>query len=203
MPGLRAGAAQTVALALAVVLAASTSAALAWPAAGVADGQAAGVAAGGSGAGGGAIGRMPPPVAVALPDLDVTSSLVDLGLEADRSLQVPADAAVAGWFTGAARPGESGPVVVVGHVDSFSGPGVFAELDRLVAGARVELTVADGGVAVYQVTELRQVAKDAFPTDLVYGEVGADELRLITCGGEFDRGQRSYRDNVVVSAVRV
>jgi sortase (surface protein transpeptidase) len=150
-----------------------------------------------------AAGRPPPPAAVAVPSLGVASGLVELGLHADRTLQVPADPAVAGWYVGASRPGEPGPVVVVGHVDSRSGPGVFARLGELVPGSRVELALADGAVAAYEVTGSRQVAKDAFPTEEVYGAVPRDELRLITCGGDFDRGAGSYRDNLVVSAVRV
>jgi hypothetical protein len=186
-----------VALALCAVLAASVVAAVAWPA------ERTEVQVRPAAAGAAVAGRPAPPTGVVLPSLGVSSGLVELGLHPDGSLQVPTDAAVAGWFAGGARPGEPGPVVVVGHVDSRLGPGVFAGLSRLVAGDRVELALADGVVAAYEVTGLRQVAKDAFPSQEVYGAVAGDELRLITCGGEFDRQQRSYRDNIVVTAVRV
>lgn len=189
-----------VGLALAMVLAAGSATALTWPA--VAD-AASVQPVGPRAAQAGAPQRALSPVAVAVDAIGVTSGLVDLGLNPDRTLQVPDDPAVAGWYVGAARPGEPGPVVVVGHVDSRTGPGVFARLLELVPGDRIDLELADGAVASYEVTALRQVPKDAFPTEEVYGAVPGDELRLITCGGTFDRAQRSYRDNVVVSAVRV
>lgn len=200
-PGLTAA---PVAVALAVVLSAGTASALSWPAPPppVAAPSAAGSAVVASVERSDAE-RPAPPVAVAVPALGVTSALAELGLNPDRSLQVPADPQLAGWYTGASRPGEPGPVVVVGHVDSYRGPGVFARLRELQPGDRVELQSADGGLAAYAVTAVRQVPKDAFPTQEVYGAVEGDELRLITCGGEFDRAARSYRDNVVVSAVRI
>lgn len=34
--------------------------------------------------------------------------------------------------------------------------------------------------------------KSEFPTELVYGDPRAPDLRLISCGGLFDRGSQSY-----------
>jgi hypothetical protein len=190
------GGTRLVALAAAAVLAAGSASALAWPS------SIARPTAGAPATTTATQGRAAVPVGLTVASLAVSSPLADLGLLPDGTLEVPADPALAGWYAAAARPGEPGPVVVVGHVDSRSGPGVFARLDDLVPGDRVELALADGGVAVYAVTASRQVAKDAFPTSEVYGAVTGDELRLITCGGDFDRRRGSYDDNVVVTAVR-
>lgn len=141
------------------------------------------------------------PVAVSIPAIGVQSSLVPLGLAADGSLEVPASAAQAGWFTGGAVPGARGPAVIAGHVDSVRGPGVFSSLDRLVAGDEVLVARADGSSARFVVTGSVRVPKDSFPADRVYGPVPGAELRLITCGGAFDRGVGHYEDNVVVFAV--
>ncbi len=143
------------------------------------------------------------PVAVSIPAIGVASSLVQLGLTADGSLQVPATAAQAGWFTGGPPPGAQGPAVIAGHVDSRQGPGVFFSLGRLVAGDEVVVARADGSDARFSVTATVRVPKDSFPADLVYGPVPGAELRLITCGGTFDRGIGHYRDNVVVFAALV
>lgn len=140
------------------------------------------------------------PTAVRVPSLGISSDLVRLGTTADGSLEVPADAARAGWFSEGVAPGATGPAVIAGHVDSRSGPGVFAHLSRVAVGARVEVARADGSTAVFEVTGVQQVAKDAFPTQDVYGPVAGPELRLITCGGAFDEGTGHYVDNVVVYA---
>jgi hypothetical protein len=138
---------------------------------------------------------------VRLPAVDVRSPLVDLDVGPDGALQVPADPAVAGWFVRGAAPGEPGPTVIAGHVDSRSGPGVFFRLDELVAGDRVEVARSDGRVVAYRVVTVETHAKDAFPTARVYGPTPGPELRLVTCGGEFDPRSRHYRDNVVVTAI--
>ncbi len=138
---------------------------------------------------------------VRLPAIDVRSPLVDLDVGPDGALQVPADPGVAGWYVRGAAPGRPGPTVIAGHVDSRSGPGVFLRLDELVAGDRVEVARSDGQVVSYRVVTVETHAKDAFPTARVYGPTPGPELRLITCGGEFDPRRRHYRDNVVVTAI--
>ena len=146
---------------------------------------------------------VPAPVSVAVPAIGVASELVDLGIAADGSAEVPVDYDLAGWFSGGGRPGSRGPTVLLGHVDSTAGPAVFYALRDLAPGDVVEVGVADGSTARYAVTGSEQVAKDEFPTAAVFGATTEDVLRLVTCTGEFDRGARSYTDNLVVTAERI
>lgn len=140
------------------------------------------------------------PVRVSVPRIDVDSTLARLGLAADGALETPADYGQAGWYAGGPAPGDVGPAVLVGHVDSTTGPAVFWRLRELVAGDEVLVHRADGSTARFAVTRVERHPKDAFPTDAVYGPTPDAQLRLVTCGGQFDRSQRSYRDNVVVFA---
>lgn len=140
------------------------------------------------------------PVRLTVPDIDVDSELVPLGLQPDGSLEVPQAAFPAGWFTGAPMPGEIGPAVIAGHIDWVTGPGVFARLGALTPGAEIRVSRTDGTVAVFRVVSVAQYPKDAFPTDLVYGDLDHAGLRLISCGGAFDRRTGHYEDNIVVFA---
>jgi LPXTG-site transpeptidase (sortase) family protein len=141
------------------------------------------------------------PTRVRVPGIDVDSSLVRLGVDGSGSLVPPEDFARAGWFTDGPAPGETGPAVIAGHVDSYRGPAVFFRLSELEEGDEVLVDRADGTAVRFTVTEVARYPKDDFPTEKVYGPTPHAELRLITCGGEFDPDVRSYRDNVVVSAV--
>ncbi len=140
----------------------------------------------------------PRPVGLRIPALGVHADTIDLGLDPDGRLEVPSDAARTGWWIGGTRPGERGPGVIVGHVDSRAGPGVFADLHRVQGGMQVLVDREDGTTAHFEVHGMLQVGKDEFPTDLVYGDTDQPRLRLVTCGGAFDRDARSYDDNVVV-----
>lgn len=140
------------------------------------------------------------PAWLSVPAIGIRTRLVDLGLNKNGTLQVPASTAVAGWFTGSPRPGTVGSAVIAGHVDSRAGPGIFFWLRTLRPGGRVYVGRADGTMAVFTVTAVRTYAKDQFPTAAVYGSVPDAELRLITCGGVFDRSLGSYLSNVVVFA---
>ncbi|SNR95610.1 class F sortase [Blastococcus mobilis] len=144
------------------------------------------------------------PVSVRIPAIDVQSELITLGLNTDGTLAVPQpgpDYDKAAWFDGSPRPGDPGPAVIEGHVDSAAnGPSVFYDLGRLVTGDRIEVTREDGSVAPFLVDKVRVVPKDDFPTLEVYGNTDGPELRLITCGGPFDSSAGSYVDNVVVFA---
>ncbi|MDP5181210.1 class F sortase [Blastococcus sp. BMG 814] len=142
------------------------------------------------------------PLAVTIPSIDTaTPPLASLGLLPDGSLEVPADYDVAGWYRGGPAPGELGPAVIAGHVDSAAeGPAVFFRLAELQPGAEILVDRADGTTAVFTVDRVARYPKDAFPTVEVYGDTAHAALRLITCGGSFDRASGSYRDNVVVYA---
>ncbi len=147
--------------------------------------------------------RVPKPVRLVIPAIGVRTKLIRLGITGQGTLQVPKRAAVAGWFTGSPRPGGIGASIIAGHIDSYTGPGVFFRLRDLHRGQKVYVTRANGSVATFQITSVRMYAKDRFPTAAVYGPVPDAELRLITCGGQFDHTTGSYLSNVVAYAVLV
>jgi len=139
------------------------------------------------------------PVALAIPSLGVDTSVGELGLQADGQVQVPATTRIVGWYRYGVTPGQIGSAVILGHVDSYLGPGVFFELKTLKAGESLDLTLADGARTRFVVTEVVQYLKTAFPDRLVYGAHGTSRsLQLVTCGGVFDRATGHYLSNVVV-----
>jgi hypothetical protein len=113
-------------------------------------------------------------------------------------LRVPA-VGVAGWYRGGPRPGEAGRAVIIGHLDTKTGPGLFARVSRLLPGATVSVTDARGDVWSYDIVGAAQVDKDDFPAEEVYGGSASPVLVLITCGGPFSE-EEGYRDNVLVYA---
>jgi hypothetical protein len=147
--------------------------------------------------------RVARPVALVIPSIGVSTTLVHLGLTANGALQVPSSTSVAGWYTGSARPGAIGSAVIAGHIDSVSGPGVFFRLRLLHRGSRVYVRRANGSVAVFEVTAVHTYLKSHFPTEAVYGPEPDAELRLITCGGTFDYATGHYLSNVIAYATLV
>lgn len=138
------------------------------------------------------------PTFLTIASIGVRSELLPLGLAPDGTAQVPGDPQRAGWFTGGPRPGDDGPAVIVGHIDSLTGPAVFFRLRELHAGDQVVVGTTSGRLVAFSVDRVEQVAKNAFPTAEVYGPAQGRQLRLITCGGSFDRSTGHYRDNVIV-----
>lgn len=144
-------------------------------------------------------GREGEPVWLLVPDAGVSAPVRPVGIEPGGSLGVPDDPDVVGWWAeGALLAGV--PQVLVGHVDSRSGPGVFASLDRLAVGEPVLVVDGDGSRTAYEVRALRRVPKTEFPTADVYGARERPTLQLITCTGSFDRATGHYRDNLIVTA---
>ena len=144
------------------------------------------------------------PLALAIPAIGVQSPLLHLGQTVEGSLEVPAPGPrynEAGWYRYSPTPGSLGPAVIVGHVDSAEqGPSVFFRLGSLRPHDIVQVTRADGSVAVFAVDDVRRYSKSRFPSQLVYGNTDHAALRLITCGGAFDRDSGHYLDNIVVLA---
>jgi sortase (surface protein transpeptidase) len=135
---------------------------------------------------------------IVIPAIGVDASIVRLGLNSDGTLEVPVSFATAGWWSGGPYPGNPGPAVVVGHVSSQQGPGVFYRLHDLRVGDAVTVTGPAGGGAVFVVTSLEEVSKRAFPTAQVYGPVSGAQLRLITCDGAFNQATGHFVDNLIV-----
>ena len=142
----------------------------------------------------------PVPVRIEIPAIGVTSSLDRLGRAPDKTVQVPSRWEVAGWYAPGTRPGDPGSAVILGHVDSRSGPAVFYRLRELRRGDLVEVARADGSTVRFAVQRTEQYDKRRFPTDEVYYPTLTPALRLVTCGGEFDATAGHYRSNIIVFA---
>jgi sortase (surface protein transpeptidase) len=142
------------------------------------------------------------PTRLDIPAIGVHAGLVGRGLTDGTIDPPPYDTpGVAGWYRGGPAPGAPGTALIVGHVDTETGPAVFYTLSTVRRGARVDVTRADGTVAEFSVEAVELVEKDHFDAARVYGSsTGRPELRLITCGGAFDKAQQAYSANVVVYA---
>jgi hypothetical protein len=144
-------------------------------------------------------------VSVEMPSIGVRSDpLEQLGLLPDGNLAAPVDYARAGWFVDGPVPGQTGPAVIAGHIDSAAdGPAIFFRLRELQPGDEVAVGLSDGSTVTFRVDRVISAPKDAFPTDEVYGPTPDAQLRLITCGGSFNPVAGSYLDNTIVFATAV
>ncbi len=140
------------------------------------------------------------PISVTIPAIGVTSNLLSLNRNPDGTVQVPSSFHEAGWYQRGPTPGQLGPSVILGHVDSYKGPGIFFRLGSLEPGDTVKVARQDGTTATFKVNAVNEYTKAQFPSQTVYGDIGYAGLRLITCGGTFDRSTHSYLSNIVVFA---
>jgi sortase (surface protein transpeptidase) len=138
------------------------------------------------------------PVSLQVPTIGVSTSLSALGLNATGTVQVPTDDEQPGWYELGPTPGQIGSSVILGHVDTFKGPGVFFRLRTLEAGDQVDVTLADGTVVRFAVSTVAQYTKAHFPDQEVYASHGFSGLQLVTCGGTFDSQTGHYLSNIVV-----
>ncbi|WP_098025523.1 class F sortase [Streptomyces sp. st115] len=139
------------------------------------------------------------PTEVSIPSIGVRSTLMELGLNADGTVEVPPaeKGMTAGWYSGGATPGAPGPAVLIGHNDTRFGRAVFHDLKKIREGAEVLVRDGAGRTLRFTVTGKEAVSKKAFPTEKVYGPTKDSTLRLITCDGEFDAEGHPV-DNLIV-----
>lgn len=141
------------------------------------------------------------PTHINIPSVGINYPVKSMGRNDDGSMQIPElFDPVTGWYKYSPTPGEIGPSIIVGHVDTYKGPSVFWRLGQIQPGEIVEVTRADGSVVKFKVEALKQFDQDNFPTKEVYGNLDYAGLRLITCGGTFNRATGSYTQNTVVFA---
>jgi sortase (surface protein transpeptidase) len=137
------------------------------------------------------------PVSLRIPAMGVSVSLSSLGLNADKTVQVPTKFAEPGWFKFGPTPGQVGSAVILGHVDDKKGPAVFFKLKSLKAGDKVDVSLTNGAVSHFVVKTVETYSKTQFPASKVYGSHGYSALQLVTCGGTFDKATGHYESNVV------
>jgi hypothetical protein len=142
------------------------------------------------------------PVHIAIPSIRVDAPVHPVGLAADGSIAVPDVERhhETGWYEGGPAPGQAGPAIIVGHVDSRTGPSVFYELRQVKRGARVDVNLADGSLVSFEVTSVEYFDKAMLPVERVYGDFSSPQLRLITCGGRWLGNGVGYSDNVIAFA---
>ena len=142
------------------------------------------------------------PERVVIPAIGVNAPVTEVGLNKDGTVQTPplGNQNLAGWYRFSVTPGQAGSSVIVGHVDSYTGPSVFLDLKNLHKGDVVKVKLADGRTVAFAVDGVQVASKTSFPTRAVFGNTKFPSLRLVTCGGPFDYGTGHYLDNIVVYA---
>jgi sortase (surface protein transpeptidase) len=142
------------------------------------------------------------PTHISIPAIGVSAPFTPLSVGEDNQLQAPPEnnKNLAGYYADGPMPGELGSAIVAGHVDTKTGPAVFFLLSLLKPGSTAVITRADGSTATFAIDSVETFAKDNFPDQRVYGDTPDAELRIITCGGTFDRAKQDYKANTVVFA---
>jgi len=144
----------------------------------------------------------PKPVSVRIPKIGAESTLVEAGLDDNQAIEVPpvTQPMQAAWYKFSQVPGDPGPAIVLGHVDGDKKPGIFYRLHEVKVGDEIFIQRKDGKTLRFVTTRTEQVPKDKLPEDAIYGTTTEPELRVITCGGAFDKAEHSYKDNIIVYA---
>lgn len=142
------------------------------------------------------------PVTISVPSIGVHAEVTELALPLDGRIPSPADPADVGWLSDGPAPGETGTAVLVGHLDSETGPAVFAQLYELRAGDLVVVQREGEDAVRFEVSQVARYPRTE-PPEEAFGPSPVPELRLVTCDGPFLSGpDGGYRDNIVVSALR-
>jgi sortase (surface protein transpeptidase) len=144
------------------------------------------------------------PVRLVIPAIELNTELITLGKNPDGTLEVPTRTDIAGWYKHAPTPGEVGPAIIAGHLNNYTTwDGVFSKLSHLNPGQVIEIGRADGRTVQFKIDQVEQVSQQAFPTEVVYGDINYPGLRLITCGGSYNYLAGRYSENTVVFATMV
>ena len=141
------------------------------------------------------------PTRLRIPKINIDTVFVSpLELETNGEVAVPNSYTEVGWYKHSPTPGELGPSVILGHVDSYTGPAVFFYLGQLKEGDDIFVDREDGSTAQFKVVSLERPKQSEFPTERVYGNIDHAGLRLITCTGIYVKGKQRYTNNLIVYA---
>jgi len=140
----------------------------------------------------------PDPVMLKVPAIKLSAPIVKTGLETGGALHVPGSPEQTGWYSLGTIPGDIGPAVITGHLDSAQGPGVLFNLKKIKPGDEIDVVRDDGSIAVFSAEKLARYPQDNFNTQAVYGPINTAGLRIITCSGIYNKAAKHYSDDLVV-----
>lgn len=140
------------------------------------------------------------PSLLEIPAIEVSVDVAQTTLDANGELAVPASSTISAWYAHSPTPGELGPSVIVGHLNSVVGDAVFAKLHTLAVGSDIWVSRADGSRLHFRVERVSHYSQNQFPTQEVYGPIDHAGLRLVTCGGSYNYLTGRYSENTVVFA---
>ncbi len=144
------------------------------------------------------------PTKLSIPSIDLEASFEDpLSLDESGALNVPKAYDTVGWYEHSPTPGELGPSVIIGHVDSYTGPAVFFSLGQVSEGDLINIEREDGSTVVFEILGFERVEQAEFPLEKVYGAIEYAGIRLITCTGIYDKGEQRYSHNLIVYGIFV
>lgn len=139
------------------------------------------------------------PVRIIIPTLNITAEFeTPLGLDSEGAVEVPEAYDTVGWYKYGPTPGEIGPAVIFGHVDTYEGPAIFYSLGQLKEGDEIVVEREDGTSVTFAVQGFERVRQDEFPNDRVYGNLSYPGIRLVTCTGIYDKKSQHYSHNLIV-----
>ncbi len=143
---------------------------------------------------------------IRIPELGVLARIKSLGITPSGAVDAPKNIFDAGWFNGSVRPGSSkGSSFILGHVSGWTGPGVFKNINRLVAGSQFEIEKGNGEIIKYSVTKTEKLALDQIDMSKILStEVsGKQDIKLMTCSGKYNKETKTFEDRFVVYAEEI
>ena len=145
------------------------------------------------------------PRTIKVDDINLYARVLPMGVNADSSMQAPINIFDSGWYSASAKPGENGAMVIDGHASGPSRQGLFAYIDTLRKGQRIEIERGDGEIFVYEVVAHETIPLGQVDMEKVLSTYGdsSQSLNLITCAGTWIRESGSFTDRAVVYTVRI
>ncbi len=145
------------------------------------------------------------PRIISIPSLGVSARVTQVGVDKNNAMRVPANVHDAAWYNGSNTPGQTGAVVINGHVAGPTAHGVFYHLKNIKNDQKIIIERGDGQKFTYLVRRVETVKTSELDMNrlMVPYEAASQGLNLITCGGTFDARSNRYDSRVLVFAVAI
>ncbi len=141
------------------------------------------------------------PQAIFIPRINLIADVEATDIDDSGRLNLPQDFFKAGWFIGGTKPGESGSLVISGHLDTTSAaPAIFYYIKNLQINDQIIIRDQIGREFNYLVYKKETYPKDQVPLDGVFYKKDGEYLNLITCAGWWDNLIHSYSHRLIIYA---
>lgn len=137
--------------------------------------------------------------------IDLTARVKRMDVSKLGGVMVPKNTNDVGWYANSSKPGESGIVLINGHVDYAGQPGALYGVKKIENGDNITLETGSGVQIYYKVFKKEEIPIEEFNFDkiLANGQKNIQNIGIVANSGKYDNKKQLFDHKIIIYAQKI